>query len=115
MNDDDDGAIPASGEERRIRTPYAPDDIGMVSGRDVPQIALAQRPPEVIDPPPPRQTTPPQPHGMVYVPAGVPEDAAVAGQCAYCASWYFWPVLSADGVALLQCASCYHVYRPLGD
>lgn len=114
MNDDD-GSLPTAGEERRMRTPYVPDDIGMVAGRDVPQIALAQRWPEVIDPPPPRQTTPPQPQGMVYVPAGLPEGASRAGQCQYCASWYFWPVRSADGVALLQCASCYHIYRPLGD
>jgi hypothetical protein len=115
MNDDEGGA-PGSGEERAIATPYAPEVIGSVAGRnDVPQIALAERWPEVIDPPPPTGETRAELHGMVYVPAGVPEGVSVAGQCSHCLGWYFWPVRSADGVALLQCASCYSIYRPLGD
>ena len=114
MSDEDRGA-PESGEARQ-RYPSPPDDIGAVAGRDhVPQIALAERPPEVVDPPPPTKETPEQLRGMVYVPPGLPEGARVAGQCQYCGSWYVWPVVSADGVSLLQCASCYTIYRPLGD
>jgi hypothetical protein len=114
MNDDDN-AMPGTAEEAKEAYPFSRERIGAASGANIPQIALQQRWPELIDPPAPAKGERSSPHGMVYVPPGLPDGVSLAGQCQSCLSWYVWPVESADGVSLLQCVGCYALYRPYGD
>lgn len=102
--------------------PDEPEGIGRVADRDdISAVTFWRLPVEIEEPPEQVAGAPANARGIVYTPADVLEAAdeslategSVAAQCDYCGCWYFWPVKSADDVALLQCASCYRLYRPM--
>jgi hypothetical protein len=50
--------------------------------------------------------------GSFYFPNATEAPGVVrAGPCVQCRSPYYHPVISSDGVSLLQCESCGQVYR----
>lgn len=100
--------------------PDEPKDIGIVADRnDIPDVTFWRLPVEIEEPPEQVAGAPANARGMVYTPTEISEAASefvdegmsVAAQCDYCGCWYFWPVRSADEISLLQCASCYRLYR----
>ena len=96
--------------------PDTPADIGVVGERtDIPEVTLWLLPIEVETPPEPAPDAPANTRGIIYTPTARDgaDGAQVAAQCDYCGCWYFWPVESADRIELLQCVSCYRLYRPL--